>query len=636
MTDVVFPVMPFADAGRPAMGVSLLKAEAREAGFTATIEYFNLALAEIIGHEIYQQISNTLPPELLVGEWFFADDVFGAAIPDEYEYVQKVLLEVLGPKNEIVEGVIEARKKGRDKYLDECVSKIVEKSPRIVGFTTTFHQTCACLAVARRLKDLPHPPVIVFGGGNCEGEMGHQMIQSFPWIDYVCCGEADISFIKLLEQLLKEAPPAPIPGVLKRGESDVEAKSEAIQDLDALPMPDFDEYYERLRSSPLAGKVDAFLILETSRGCWWGAKHHCTFCGLNGDTMAFRSKSPERAFLEMEYLSSRYNTQRLGCVDNILDMRYVDTLFPKLAESGLELQLFYELKANLRYDQLVKLRRGGLQQIQPGIESFSDQVLSLMDKGCTAFQNIQLLRWCEELGINAAWNLLAGFPGESPSEYDKMAELIPLLTHLNPPCSSSRIRLDRFSPFHARSEQYGFHRMRPSRAYFFVFPLGRRELSRLAYFFDFDYEDGRHPEVYLEPVQREIRRWWEARGTDEDKRPKLDARFDGDTVVVTDTRPAARAPSHELNGIEAKVFAECDVATTLPALARRLDAVGDEVGLRATLADLQKRGLVAESGGHYLSLAVFRDRPPKLAHNRTHAYANSPQTPTSEPLLRLV
>ena len=69
--------------------------------------------------------------------------------------------------------------------------------------------------------------------------------------------------------------------------------------------------------------------------------------------MSFRSKSPERVFDEMRYLSETYGLKRVNCVDNILDLRYVETLFPKLKESGLGLQLFYEVKANMRYDQVV-------------------------------------------------------------------------------------------------------------------------------------------------------------------------------------------------------------------------------------------------------------------------------------------
>ena len=109
----------------------------------------------------------------------------------------------------------EARR-SRPAYLEACVAGIMAQAPRIVGFTTTFHQTCACLAVARRLKALKNPPVIVFGGANCEGEMGLQMIRSFPWIDYVCSGEFDISFPQLLDRLLGGGPDCRFPACWSR------------------------------------------------------------------------------------------------------------------------------------------------------------------------------------------------------------------------------------------------------------------------------------------------------------------------------------------------------------------------------------------------------------------------------------
>ena len=52
------------------------------------------------------------------------------------------------------------------------------------------------------------------------------------------------------------------------------------------------------------------------------------------------------------------------------------------------------------------MRAGGMTSIQPGIESLSTRVLQVMQKGVSAAQNIQLLRWCGEVGINVAWNLL--------------------------------------------------------------------------------------------------------------------------------------------------------------------------------------------------------------------------------------
>ncbi|MGI9517160.1 MAG: RiPP maturation radical SAM C-methyltransferase, partial [Pirellulaceae bacterium] len=504
-SDVVFPVMPFADAGRPSMGVSLIAAHAKQAGYSTSVLYFNLALARRMGKTLYQQIANGYAPDILVGEWFFADMVYGDEIPDADTYIRDIFpRHVHG--NELIDQLLELRRQ-REEYLDQCCREILAESPRIVGFTTTFHQTCACLAVAQRLKQNPNAPWIVFGGANCEGAMGLQLIRSFDCIDFVCSGEADVSFPALLGQLLGGDRTAPIPGVLRQGEAEEVTQAEPVKDMDALPFPDFDNYFATLADSPLANEIQGQLVFETSRGCWWGDKHHCTFCGLNGHTMAFRSKKPERALEEIEYLAARHSTKNLGCVDNILDMRYVDSLFPQLAERGLELDIFYEVKANLRYEQLTKMRDGGLTEIQPGIESFSNEVLKLMDKGCTAAHNVQLLRWCQELGINVAWNILAGFPGESPSEYEATARLVPQVTHLAPPCSCSLVRLDRFSPFHLQADKYGFKRVRPARAYFYVFPLGRRELEKLAYYFDFDYADERDPNEYLSPVIREVQLW---------------------------------------------------------------------------------------------------------------------------------
>ena len=628
--DIVFVVMPFADLGRPAIGVSLLKSAAMRAGYSALIEYCNIQLAAELGAELYQQISSSLPPDLVLGEWFFAHDLFAGDIPEPDQYVNGPLAR--NATEDLAVQVLRGRA-NVSKYLDECAQRIVAHSPRMVGFTTTFHQTCASLAVARRLKALPNPPLIVFGGANCEGEMGLQLLQSFPWIDYVCCGESDISFPKLLDGVFRGGS-MEIPGVLEQGKSNTVAKSDAIQDLDSLPYPDYDDYFAELERSRVGRDQAYHVVVETSRGCWWGAKHHCTFCGLNGDTMAFRSKSPDRAYDEITTLASKYGMQRVGFVDNILDMRYIDTLFPRLADNGMQLELFYEVKSNLRYDQVVKLHRGGMRQIQPGIENFSNQVLKLMEKGVSGLQNIQLMRWCEEVGIECSWNMLGGFPGESPAEYERIAKMAALLVHLQPPISCGQIRLDRFSPFHTRSEQFGFRHVRPARGYFYVFPLGRREMSRLAYFFDFDYGDNRDPQGYMKPISDVVRRWWASRTAATPA--KLDAWFSGDDCVrISDSRDPAAAHDRELNGLPAKLLFSCDAATTIDTLARRSDLAAPAAEIEATLKQLCDDRLMIEDEKQYLSLPVFRQRPAANNQHLSNAYITAKPS-AADSLLRVV
>jgi hypothetical protein len=193
------------------------------------------------------------------------------------------------------------------------------------------------------------------------------------------------------------------------------------------------------------------------------------------------------------------------------------------------------------------------------------------------------------------------------------------------------VRLDRFSPFHARPEAFGLRNVRAARGYFYAFPLGRREMSRLAYFFDFDYADGRDPNEYLMPLVQAVQGWWETRSGGREA-PRLDAAFQEHGVVVTDTR-AAGPRTHQLTGAKARILALCDTATTLPSLLRQDGLSSEGPAVIAALQSLVSDRLVLEDGGRFLALPVMRNRPSELGKNGTHvALANAPAT---KPLLPL-
>ncbi len=633
--DVAFAVVPFADIARPAIGVSLLKAGLARRGFSSRIHYFNIDFAETIGDDLYTHISDHTPSDSMAGEWFFADLVFPGQLPPEHEYVRNVLGSVMPP--ETLRRMLKCRNR-RSEFIEHCVQTLSATQAPIIAFTTTFHQTCACLAIAKRLKEMPNPPLICFGGANCEGEMGFEIIRSFPWVDYVCTREGDVVFPQFVEDFLRSGKATELPGFLHRGESRQLTYPPMIEDMDSLPIPDYDDYVDRLKASSLDGKVKREMQIEAARGCWWGAKHHCTFCGLNGDTMPYRSKSPDRVYQELKYLYQRYGFKRIDSVDNILDHRYLSTVFPRLVAEGIELEMFYEVKANLKYSQLAAMKRGGITIIQPGIESFSTEILQLMKKGVSGAQNVQLLKWSEEIGIMPAWNVLAGFPGESPAEYDRMADLIPLLTHLEPPTGCAQIRLDRFSPLFNKAAESGIRRVRPTLAYYYVFPLGRRELTRLAYFFDFDYEDARKPETYIQRVQNEITKWRNARfQPDALRRPRLDATLHKDgTVHVSDSRECAVAGEHWLAGLQAQLILACDVAQSSAALDRRFAAEYDGEAVANALTQMLEARLFARIDNVFLSLPVIRNRTPEHVETERDAYRPIPTTANPEPLLRVL
>lgn len=370
-------------------------------------------------------------------------------------------------------------------WIDEYARAMADRLGDVVGFTTTFQQNTASLALAKALKKLRPELRTVFGGANCDGAQGAAWHRNFDFLDYVVRGEGEVALPALLDCLDGHGDLADIPGLCRRDSSGVPAAN--VMTAAPLPpasivSPDFDGYPERFGTSAAATSVDPKLVVEGARGCWWGEKHHCTFCGLNGSFMQFRSKSPERFHDEIVGLAARHRILDMYIVDNIIDMDYLNTVVPRIREEGYDFRLQCEIKSNLRYDQLHKLAQAGFVQVQPGIENLSSRVLTIMDKGVDGCQNVRMLRDAESLGLTVMWNYLYGFPGEQDGDYLDVVRQFPALSHLPPMDGASRIALERFSPYFDDPE-LGFAFREPDEQYAITYELPPEELHDIAYLF---------------------------------------------------------------------------------------------------------------------------------------------------------
>ena len=231
---------------------------------------------------------------------------------------------------------------------------------------------------------------------------------------------------------------------------------------------------------------------------------HCTFCGLNGATMAYRSKSAPRALAELTHLATSHPGCDIQVVDNILDLKYFKTLLPELAERKLNVSLFYETKSNLKKDQVRLLRDAGVLTIQPGIESFSDRVLKQMKKGVTgpaehpAPEVVQGdgrpsdLELPDRVSPRVARRLLRDGRRSSRA-----------VCHLPQPSGVSVIRLDRFSPNFNEAGQLGFTKLRPLPFYEFLYDLPEAARHNLAYYFAYDYKVPQDVARYADPLVKQ-------------------------------------------------------------------------------------------------------------------------------------
>lgn len=610
--------MPFAAVQRPSIGLGLLQAALRAAGIDVSVWYPNLTFAERVGLDVYAAVASTRNDDLL-GEWVFSRVAFPEFEGDDERYLGLVDLAPatlrLGSR-EAVLAVFQRMRDAAEAFIDDLARAIVTLRPRVVGVSTMFQQHCASLALLRRLRELAPAITTLMGGANCESMMGRATFEAFPWVDYVVAGEADDVIVPLVADILacgREVPAARLAagvyGPVHRAHppSDRLARPQ-VRTLDRLPTPTYHDYFATLEGSPLRARIRPGLLVETSRGCWWGARHHCAFCGLNGVSMTFREKSPARVVAELAELSSAYGLRTFEITDNILSMKYFGSVLPTLAEAESGYTIFAETKANLKREHVQRLVAAGIRWIQPGIESMHDDLLRHIDKGTTVLINIQLLKWTREMGVTVSWNMLYGFPGEEAQQYEEMAALLPLLFHLQPPQAMLPMRYDRFSPYQTRPADFGIE-IAPNRSYRYIYPLAPALLDDLAYFFQGVSQAGEVAPPDWPPSRKGpahaavdvlvtdwLQRFWSKLP------PLLSMTDDGDRLIIVDTRPCATERRVTLTGRAREVYLACDVP-------RRAAHLPDADAL---LDDFGARGLMVCIDGQYLSLAVRGSLPPLM------------------------
>jgi ribosomal peptide maturation radical SAM protein 1 len=599
--------MPWAAVGKPSLALSILsQAVLRELpDAEVTVVYGNLEYVDWLldrrnfAFADYNYYSETSYFQGC-GDW-----VFSSALYDDPEWrIDEFEKYMAGQADQdrIAEAV--ALHKIAPGFISSLARQITALEPDVVGFTSTFQQNTAALATAREVKRLSPHVVTVFGGANCDGEQGLALHRNFPFVDFVVRGEGDVAFPALLERAAGDGDYATIAGLCWRqpgGATTANAMPRSPLPPSAMVAPEYDDYFARFAASRAHAWSEPQLVVESARGCWWGEKHHCTFCGLNGSFMQFRSKPPDVFADELLTLVKRHKVLEVSVVDNIIDMNYLGSALPAITEAGYDLRLQYEIKANMKKDQLRILRAAGVITVQPGIESLSSKVLKIMDKGVTGCLNVRLLRDAESLGIQASWNYLYGFPGEEDGDYHQIIEQLPALHHLVPPVSVGELMVERFSPYFDRPE-LGFADLTVVPLYHVTYDLPERELFGLSYYFDAPHRG------IGEDVARGLREAVESWTRAYYGKSRLTRCDLGQEILLVSRRPGFDWHYQSISDpAEAAAFRLLDQPHTAAGLSRKLTSAGfaiSEETLGGVLARWKALGIVFAENRQFIQLAT--------------------------------
>ncbi|MFF5161585.1 RiPP maturation radical SAM C-methyltransferase [Streptomyces sp. NPDC000348] len=555
---------PWNSLYRPSIQIATLAAlaDTEDAGDPITpvyayLDWFQFAVESLgCAPEDFVAVYDTIGEELYghgVGDWIFGGVLRTEDSPEEESARTgyAAFLREQGVHEDLVARVL-ALREAAPRFTAALAGRLLDTGARCFGFTTSFSQLVPALAIARAVKERAPDRLVLLGGANCDRPMGQAVMRAYPFVDAVVQGEGE-GAVAAIAAARDVADLAAAPGLVIRHEDGLRVSLPAVQPAETAPVPRYDEYFERLRQLPWSDLIAPHVALpfQMSRGCWWGEKMQCTFCGENGSGMVYRSKPGRQLTETLRTLTERHGVFDTYAVDTILAKN--DNGLAALADAEVDITTFFEVKANLGPRELGEMRAAGVTMVQPGIESLSTGALRLLRKGATGFHNLRFLVLCQELGIDAQWNLLSAMPEELPEMLEEQLRLIPFITHLAPPSTVSKVRVDRYSPYFEKPDDFGIELRGPEEKYRFIHAAPGLDRTALAYSFEHEEVVGKADNASMLALRRRLGArvglWKKLHG-----QSRFTFRYGPSITVLHDHRPHVGTGRHVLRGADDQLF----------------------------------------------------------------------------------
>jgi len=299
--------------------------------------------------------------------------------------------------------------------------------------------------------------------------------------------------------LLDGLPFAQIPGCWFRERDTVASTGDpaAPDDLSLLPIPDFDRlagggYFNPLPVMPIYG----------SRGCKW---RRCRFCAHNRSFGRYRQRPAALVAEEMREKQSRFGCRHFYIADQYVDPLFLNGLSNEILRTGLDCRFQIMARTTPDYTPalLEKAARAGCCWISWGMESGSQRMLDIMNKGTCPDTSLDVIRNASAEGISNLLMMIFGAPGSDPAARDETFSFLERAwSHIDGMTASAFVLFDQ-TGFSRDPGKYGLKILGGNR----ILDLEGKPVHDLKLRFYRDTEDGRRES----PLAAEEIEAWENR-----------------------------------------------------------------------------------------------------------------------------
>ncbi len=607
MNPVALVSTPWPLFNRPSVQLGALKAFIRQKlpGLEVNTRHFYLGIAEDLGYDLYGQISERT--------WLAETPYAALLYPDRIDIVERFWRK----KALRVPFVNDCDFCALCRALEVSSSSILDQEDWdryiLAGFSICFGQLTSSLYYIREVKKRAPTLKIIVGGSACAGDMGQSLLNCFPEIDFVIRGEGELPLVHLIKSLTGtqgDSRMVSIPGLVSRHNVLPDQEISQISNLDELPVPEYDDYFNQVRSLRTNKTFLPKIPMEISRGCWWrksvnpeGASG-CAFCNLNLQWHGYRAKSLNRTISEIDSLTKKHKILSVSFMDNLLPSKGQKELFEGIKKLKNDFRLFAEIRATTPVETLASMGAAGMHEVQVGIESLSTSLLKKLNKGTSVMDNMEIMKNCETPGLpDLTGNMILNFP---LSDNDDIADTIWNLEFARPfrPIKGVPFWLGYGSPVWQMPHAYGLKRVGNHPYYSHLFPPEvLRNLSLIIQ----GYQGGvRHQNRIWKPVKKKLQEWKTSYYRLHDtpgSGPILSYQDGRDFMIIRHRRNKSNDMTHRLKDTSRKIYLFCQTQRSIAEILARFPGFGEDK-VRPFLQMMVDKRLIFSEGDRYLSLAV--------------------------------
>lgn len=302
---------------------------------------------------------------------------------------------------------------------EECVKRIVEQKPDMVGFTATTSGFPDAADLCSRIKERRSEIMTVFGGVHASWGR-ERLLKHYPAIDYIVSGEGEYAMGRLAEG------DSDYERIYSRNGDDVlqGTQKNELANLDDLPFP----AYDLLGGFPGKYRMPLFsyprhpgATVISSRGC----VYKCSYCDRSVFGASFRWNSPEYTFEQVRWLNRDFGVRHVNFYDDLFTFNRdrVAVLCEKLASSKVKVTFNCIVRIGHIDKKLIALlKRGGCWMVSVGIESGNQEVLDNNKGGLSLDAVRKDVTLLHKNGLWVKGLFMMGFPGETEDTIAKTRE----------------------------------------------------------------------------------------------------------------------------------------------------------------------------------------------------------------------